>query len=299
VESHVIILAVNSILGAIGHALSAVFFKKGFLEGAGLARSFAVGNWILAGMFVPLLIWKAPVTDWTLVWQPILLGVLFLLGHLLTFVALRWGEVSLVGPILGGKVVFVAAWSWGLGVGNGSHPDWLAVSVATLAVFLLGITDVRKKGSIPLTTLLTLASANFFSLCDVLLQLWAKNFGPVAFSSTMFLVVGLLSFAFVLLRRNPNQPTPIKARKWMVAGGVATGFQAMLITLTIGFLGAATEVNILYASRGLWAMILVVTIGPMIGLKPEGSSMKYGWILRVSGACLLFLASAKVLFTNS
>ena len=115
----------------------------------------------------------------------------------------------------------------------------------------------------------------------------------------MFLVVGLLSFAFVLLRRNPNQPTPIKARKWMVAGGVATGLQAMLITLTIGFLGAATEVNILYASRGLWAMILVVTIGPMIGLKPEGSSMKYGWILRVSGACLLFMASAKVLFTSN
>lgn len=296
-EINAIILAVNSIAGAIIYALSSVFFKKGFLQGAGMARSFAVGNWILAGMFLPLLIWKAPQTDWTDVWRPVLLGVLFLLGHLLTFIALRWGEVSLVGPILGGKVVFVALWSWGFGAAPDESPDWLAVFAATIAVFFLGITDVRKKGSIPLTTILTLASANFFALCDVLIQLWAGSFGPVAFSSTMFLVVGLLSFAFVFMKKNPDKPTPRPAFKWMVAGGLATGCQAMLITLTIGFLGKATEINILYATRGLWAMILVVTLGPLIGLRPEASKMKYGWALRTSGALLLFGASIKVILS--
>lgn len=296
-EINAAILAVNSIAGAIIYALSSVFFKKAFLQGAGMARSFAIGNWILAAMFLPLLIWKAPQTDWTDGWRPVLLGSLFLLGHLLTFIALRWGEVSLVGPILGGKVVFVALWSWGIGIAPEEGPDWLAVIAATVAVFFLGITDVRKKGSIPLTTILTLASANFFALCDVLIQLWAGSFGPVAFSSTMFLVVGLLSFGFVLMRRNSEIPTPKPALKWMIAGGLATGFQAMLITLTIGFMGKATEINILYATRGLWAMILVVTIGPMIGLQPEASKGKYGWALRTSGAILLFGASLKVILS--
>ncbi len=262
-----------------------------------MARSFAYGNWILAAMFLPLLVWTAPQTDWSNGWQPLLLGAIFLLGNLLTFIALRWGEVSLVGPILGGKVVFVALWSWGFGITSDEGPDWIAVSATAIAVFCLGITDVRKKGSIPLTTILTLASANFFALCDVLIQLWAKDFGPVAFSSTMFLVVGLLSFAFVGLRRNPDKPTPKPALKWMIAGGVATGVQAMLITLTIGFMGKATEINVLYATRGLWAMILVVMIGPMIGLKPEGSRMKYGWALRITGAILLFGASLKVILS--
>ena len=50
-------------------------------------------------------------------------------------------------------------------------------------------------------------------------------------------------------------------RAWTVASGVIIAIQAIMIGLALGFFNDATGINVMYASRGLWAVVLVFWFG--------------------------------------
>jgi uncharacterized membrane protein YdcZ (DUF606 family) len=72
----------------------------------------------------------------------------------------------------------------------------------------------------------------------------------------------------------------VKKRLWI--GGGIIGFQAPLVIMLIGFTGQATLINILYASRTIWSVLVDA-------VKGEGNAREF-WIARLGGALLLLTA---------
>jgi drug/metabolite transporter (DMT)-like permease len=88
---------------------------------------------------------------WELLHQPLLVMVAFFLGTWLTFVSIRLGDVSLVTPLMGTKVVFVAV---GVVVFAGKMPPlalWIAAGLTATGIFFMGVGDFGKaaKGHVP------------------------------------------------------------------------------------------------------------------------------------------------------
>ncbi|MFW5883503.1 MAG: hypothetical protein ACOCVG_03970 [Verrucomicrobiota bacterium] len=166
--------------------------------------------------------------------------------------------------------------------------------LTALAVFLLGVGDFRGGRGTGPAILATLASAAFFGLTDALVQKWAREMGSYAFISTMFVTVAVLSFGLIPLFRGKLREIDGWAWPWLLAGTAILAVQALLLALALGLFGHATTMNILYSSRGLWSILLVLSIGPLIGNLERNAGTRI-LILRTSGVLLLTLAIILVL----
>src|SRR5688572_9007105 len=101
-----------ALIAAIAFAVGSMVFKRAYDEGAGVAHTVIVNNVILALVFLPLLLFESRAIPWHEWYMPMLTGAAFAVGHLLNAIALRVGDVSVVTPLLGSKVIFVALLAW-------------------------------------------------------------------------------------------------------------------------------------------------------------------------------------------
>jgi len=93
----------------------------------------------------------------------------------------------------------------------------------------------------------------------------------------MFIVLSAMT---PLLGTTPTAPPAAKKR--LVIGSSIIGFQAPLVIMLIGLFGQATLINILYATRTLWSVLVDAWRG-------EGNVRQY-WPSRLGGAVLLLAA---------
>ena len=75
-----------------------------------------------------------PVAEW---WHAVIVGLLFFLGQCFTYMAFRYGDVSVATPIFGVKILIVAVLSSFLTGQRISTTIWIAAFVATAGIILV------------------------------------------------------------------------------------------------------------------------------------------------------------------
>ncbi len=165
-----------------------------------------VGNLIIAACFMALLVFRPEMPNWNYLGWPLLAGCCFFGGQFFTVLALRFGDVSLIAPIMGCKILFVALYSSLLGVEALGPLVLLAAALAAAAIFLMGWTDRRslphtKRPSIWLTVGLALTSCAFFGGVDTIFSHAGASFGKIPVLLTGMGFFALLSLLILPLAK--------------------------------------------------------------------------------------------------
>lgn len=274
---------------AVVYALGSISIKRALKEGAVVGQTFHLSNLVLGLVFLPLLFRGFGKIDWSLAWKPFVMGTTFFAGHWLTFGAIRRGDISLVTPLMGTKVVFVAL---GVVVLSGhvpSGPLWIAAFLTTFGIFVMGLGDLRGGGPLFFTIATTLASALVFGVSDVLVSTWAGGFGAMPFLAVGSGTVALWSLVMWCAQGRPVFFPKGRAAGWAWAGAVFIAVQAMVMGIGLALYDDATGINIVYASRGLWVIALVVVFGRALG-NDEHREQGRAFLWRVAGTLLLSVA---------
>lgn len=230
------------------------------------------------------------------------IGLMFVLGQVFTYLAFQFGDVSVATPLFGLKVLMVAALSaFGTGVAV-SPMIWLAGSLATAGVILIQwsgrktaadtragdaaeITEPPQSNKV-LTVVLALSAAFSLSLFDVCLQKWASDYSGYDFLPVMFGAAGLLSLLLLPFVTWPREIVRRGAARWIVAGTVLMALQAMSMCYSLAEFGDAPRINIVYALRGLWGVLLAWAFAHRLQTG-EASAGRATMLRRLAGAALL------------
>lgn len=280
------------LVSAALYSFSSLLTKRGLREGATMMQAFHVSNFSVGVAFAPLLLLETEPVRWDLLYQPLLVTAAYFLGTWLTFLAIQKGDVSLVTPLMGTKVVFVALGMVALAGRMPAPVLWIAAALTALGVFLMGAGDFGKKvhGHAGAVTA-ALLSAGIFGICDVWVTMWSQGFGAMTFLAISSMGVGVISLGMWLAQGRPSlkmAPGTV-AGPYVIWGGAVLGIQAVAMGLALSYFDDATGINVAYASRGLWAILIVAWVGPFFGNHERHSSGRaFGW--RVAGTMLLTAA---------
>jgi drug/metabolite transporter (DMT)-like permease len=281
------------LVAAVGYAIASLLLKKALNEGAHPMACFHINNWVSSLMFLPLALFETQPVSWQQWFVPVGLGGLFFTGSWFTFIAMQRGDVSLVTPVLGSKVVFVALSSSLLIAGSMKPLMWVAAIITTAGIFLMSATDFKtpKGARLAGPVVMALISAAFFALADVLLQMWAPAFGPKTFLALLAGTTGALSLlTMTLLPKSPPVPWN-RATQWSLGGSILIAVQAIILSLALAFYHDAIGVNVVYATRGIWSLAVVALLGPLLGNRERHDSGRaYG--IRIVAATLIMAGVA-------
>lgn len=286
--SHLPVYLLLPLAAAIIYSVASMLLKKALVEGAHPMACFHINNWAGSLVFIPLAFFETQKVAWPLWPAPVGVGVMFFVGSWFTFVAMQRGDVSLVTPVLGSKVVFVALATSLLIADGMPRLMWLAALLTTGGIIMMSATDLKTPRGARLAGPVTMAliSASFFALADVVMQKYAPQFGGRMFLAVMSGTNGLLSATVMLLGINRPPMPRSRATAWSVAGSALIACQSFLMGLALAFHSDAIGVNVVYATRGLWSLMVVAVLGPMIGNRERHESGRaYG--ARVLAALLL------------
>jgi len=280
---------------ALIYVFGALTVRRAAAFGVGVWRTSFLSNWIIALLFAP--VWFRaggqlhPLADYA---QPAVTAALFFGGQALTFLALNRGDVSVMTPVMGTKVILVALFSSLLRVGEVPLQWWLGALLSTAAIGLLHLGEKSGRRHVGSTVLLAFGSAASFSLGDVLMQKWAPSWGLGSYFPPMFLFVGLLSCAFVPFFHAPLRALDAAAWRWVAPGAFLMAVNNAGVILALVIVGSATVVNIVYSVRGLFSVLLVWSIGHWFA--NEEQHLARGVLgLRLLGAALMVAAIVLVL----
>jgi drug/metabolite transporter (DMT)-like permease len=219
--------------------------------------------------------------------------LLFFLGQVGTFRALSGGDVSVATPVLGSKVVITALFG-ALFLPGGVGPDlWVGAFLCTAGVALVGLQPGVRHGKALRAVGWGLGSAAVFSLTDVIVARAAREMGFCLFGPWMMVGMAVLSF-WVMPPRDWGNIFQRGGRGWAWAGAALVGFQGTFLYASIALSGDPVGVNIVYAVRGLWSVLLVAWIGKWLGNREAGLPCSV-LLLRGVGAVLLIGAVWAVL----
>lgn len=246
---------------SFAYVFAMLLFKRSGDWGVGVWRTAFVSNLAIGFAFVPFWLLGGHDLPATMLWQPLLVAVLFLSGQVFTFLSLHHGDVSVATPVMGLKIVLVALGSALM------LPDpvplrwWIASALSTLALVLLSRGKSRPKHAVGLTVATAALASACFALFDVLVQKWAPAWGVGRFLSLMFGASALLSFGFVPFFNAPLRAVPKAAWGWLAGGCALLALQSGVFVFAVGVFGDATAMNIVFSARGLWSVIAVRLVG--------------------------------------
>ena len=274
-------------VAAVFYTLSSLMHKRGYAHGAGSLQTFHWANLIGMPFFIPLFFVNPghlPLAEW---WRPALTSGLIYIGSWSTFAAVKRGDVSMVTPILGTKVVFVALGYVAFSGHTLSPGLWAAAILATAGVFVVGAGDLKPGKAGRMAIALCLSSAFFFGLTDVLIGEWAQAHGGTAFLASIPQFLGVYSLIAIALSRTPVLRLEPAARSWVIWGGIVLAAQGMAMGIALAFFSDPTGVNILYSTRGLWSIILVWAIGHWFANHERHSAGRATMLWRLAGTLLI------------
>lgn len=279
--------------------VAALLLKRAADLGADIWRTTRACNLASALLFAPLALLGGTIPSWGLLWQPAVVGLLFVTGQVLTLLALKVGDVSVATPVMGVKIVLVAALV-ALLVGDPISANiWVAALLSSVAIALLNFTRGHAHQRLGATIVLAVTGAGSFALFDVLVQKWSPAWGAGRFLPVMMVFVAAISPTLRPWRRSgrmgANTSGPSPARGWVMAGACCMALQAIMIVSSIAVYGQAAVANVLYSSRGLWSVVAVWAVGHWFTNREQGHGRRVlGW--RLAGAGLLLVAIVLVVW---
>lgn len=278
------------------YSLAAIAIKRSLASGASHWQVSLVSNLVMALLYQPLWFFSTNSGPWYWL-EPCICGALFLAGQSLTFIALSKGDVSLATPVLGAKVLMVAAlsawlpgvvfkWTWGVAA---------ILSVIAIALIAGGKSQASWQRRL-VTVVAALLAALSYGAADLLIQIWAPRMGVAAFIPTMFAFLGVATLVVlpVFLKRN-WLPSGREARFSLGLGSVLLALQALSMALALGVYGEATVVNVIYNTRVVWSVLFAWWLAKSAWGRDE--PMGSGALgRRLLGAGLIFAAIVLTLF---
>lgn len=302
------------------YVAAALLLKRATELGVDVWRTVRVCNGLTAVFFAALWPLGGEIPAITQFWQPALVALLFVMGQLLTLMALRVGDVSVATPVMGLKIIFVALLTAWL-IGERITPVlWIASLLATSAIGMLHFTGPAKHHHVGRTVLLAGLAGAAYAFFDVLVQKWSPAWGTGRFLPVMMGLAALYSLPFGWGGRAKNQErgepvdwsigrsgqakgerkAAVRERGqtgtgWMFAGAACLGLQALMLVSSIAIYSHAAVANVLYSSRGLWSVVAVWCFGHWFGNQERNLGGRVlGW--RFAGAMMLLAALVIVVF---
>ncbi len=274
---------------AFVYTLGALCLKRATNDGVGPWRTTFFSNLVLMVATLPYWFFGDPLEDWTLLWMPLVFGVAFFVGQLLTCLGIHKGEVSLLTPLMGTKTIFVA-FVVSLGLSEAlTFSVWLAAFLSAGAVLLMGLGSVSSRRRVMPTIYLGLGASFSFALADVAMQAFGPHLGFPKMVASGFVVVMLLSLLLLPLFKAPVNQISGKAWSWVLVGAALMAVQATGMAYVLSAYGKATVVNVVYSSRGIFSVALVWFVGHWFSNeeRQQGGSVM---ARRLTGSLMLVVA---------
>ena len=248
--------------------------------------------WASAFVFPGLAVLGGTMQPVTMLWQPAIIGGLFIAGQLFTFLAVHRGDVSVAAPVMGIKVLIVPAATPLFVDHTLSARVWIAAAIAVMGIVFVQARDASIERSRILASVgFALLAACSMTLFDLLIQRWAPAWGAGYFLPIAVGCAALLSLLFLPLADKPSKVKEKVALRPLAIGGGLMAVQAIGMTLTIGMFGDATRVNIVYSLRGLWGVVLTWILTHSAG-KTATAAQHRTMALRLVGAILIGVSVA-------
>jgi drug/metabolite transporter (DMT)-like permease len=275
---------------AVLYAIAALNIKRAIELGMGPWRMTFLSNLVMFLFFGSAFFWNREPWAEMIWWPPLLAGFLFFIGQVFTFLSLTRGDVSIATPVLGLKVLFVAFFLTFLLGDSLGFSIWLAALFATMGIALLQWgSPTEQRGKTLQTVVLAFISAAAFALADVVMKHWCEVIGfarfvPVSSATTLFFSLFLIPFFQAALWQWPQGSC-----RWVVIGLVLLAIQALGMAVAIGVFADAAGTNIVYASRGLWSVLLIWFLGHYFANQERHELGSLMWT-RLLGATLILAA---------
>lgn len=284
------------LFSAVVYVAGALFIKRATEVGAGTWRIAFVCNITAAAVFAPLAFLGGSIPGWRHLWQPAVVGALFVLGQVSTFRSLRIGDVSVATPVLGLKIVLVALFTIAILRVPLSPLLWAAAFLSSAAIVLLNFTRSGSHQRVGATIMTAGLAAAAYALFDVLIQRWAPVWGAGRFLPISMGFVALLSLPMPALDRAIGAPSRVSP--WLLAGALCFAIQSIMFVSAVALYGQATMANILYSSRGLWSVLAVWWVGHWFKSREQHLGARImAW--RLCGAALLMGAIVLVVVSRT
>lgn len=251
-----------SLLAGFAYALAALVMKRSTTGSVGIWQAAFVSNLAGACALSTLFSLEGTIPSLGALWQPAVAALLFLLGQVMSIVAFTRGDVSVATPMLGLKILMVAGLTWLILEQPLPPRVWTSATLATLAVGMLGFSRnraaLRRAG---FTAGCTVVAAAAYALFDVLVQHWSPAWGVGRFPPLIGVFAAGFSLAMIPLFQTPLWAIP--RHDWYYLGGASLlfGLQVLLFVGTIAAWGYAAVANVMFSSRGIWSVVLVLLLG--------------------------------------
>lgn len=279
---------------AMLYALAALFLNAAGKAGVSGRVTTAFCNVLLALIFLQFYDWSEFPALGEPFWPILLLGLFFVLGQAFTILALSIGEVSIVSPVMGLKVIFVNVI---LAVGLREALPlkvWIAALLSVIGVAALQANPERHQR--PPHTFLAIGcafiSAGFFAAADVVVQYWSPLLGFGMFVPPAMVVAAVLAFLFLLPDGAGIRRLSRKAWKVLIPGGILLAGQSLLLLIAIARFQQVAQINIVYSSRGIWSVVFVWLLGHLFANIELKHGSKLRGVYRLVGAILITTAIA-------
>ena len=253
--------------------------------------TFLANIW-LAVLFSLIAFLRGKLVPWEAWPGASLTGVCFVFGQLFTFLAFRFGDVSVATPVFGVKILIVAVLSAFAAELQIPVPVWIAALLATAGIILVQVTgstgraDRRRQA---LSVLLAFLAALSLSLFDVTLQSWAAAWDKLAYLTAVFVSCAVVSLIFVPWIDRPASLIRLGVHWKLLVATLLMSIQATSMSYVLSTYGDATRVNVVYALRGLWGVILAWGLAKFFA-NSESKLSARTMQLRLAGASLLTFA---------
>ena len=284
------------VIAAALYSVSVIFVKLATAEEKISPNSILVINnvamWLI---FLPSLFLEGGIRDASLIWQPVLVGIFFAMGNIATFLCAHKGEVSLMTPIMGVKILIVLVLAKLILDMELPKTMIAAAFICCAAVFIMGYSKRRISSKKEWITFgLAIWACSSYAMCDVLIQKFSSNFS--AFSmlciSNFVLLLSSLPY-FGTLRADVRRADKKAILLGTVAAALMVAESIFMFTALTGNVSAPL-CNILYNTRGIMSVVLVFAIGKFAsGLDnlSQGSALR-----RAAGSIMILAAVAMVVF---
>ncbi len=272
------------------YAAASLYFKQAYAHGLGMMEAFYWLNFTGLVIFAPL--WFAagkwpPPAEWG---KPVVAAALVFAGTRATFAAIRAGDVSLVTPLMGTKVVLTAFLAVVLAGTRLPAGLWAAALLTTLGILVLGWRDLRQGQGNARAVGWCLLSSLIFAGADVLIGHWAGGFGRGVFLAAAFGRIGVVSLATYRWQAPGVFRVPRAAWRYLIPGMVLMTVNTLAMGLCIAGFNDPTGINIVYGTRGLWSIALVWFVGRRWFGNGERETAAEVMRLRLAGSLLILAA---------
>lgn len=251
-----------ALMAALIYAFASLNMKRCVGYGVGALRTFFITNYLFFLTLSPCWVFETTPAPEGQSWLPVVLGIITFMGALLGFLSIKHGDISVATPLLGTKVIFVAAFS-SLFLDDAVPLSWwVAAGLTVIAVALFRKPGRAGSGGATwLTVLLALSSSACFAGMEVIIAGWGQSFGFFRLVILQHGIIILLSLGLIPWFREPLWEIPEKCWYWVLGAGVLMVIQFLLLNGSIAFFGNPTALNVIYSTRGLWTLLLVWWIG--------------------------------------